>query len=179
MKKLLLGLVLALTINTTYAHTITQSCNYQGKVKFTCSDFSDHGHDWVKIHITGLWGNGTSDTLFKIAPSYAFDVYIPQPNPNVAVTVTFTNTNTSGVIIGETHTVVTNNCIVTALKFGYFNVFPYDNMHAKVELTVFDVENVTNININVLSEGKVRTIGVILPDNIKENKTYSLILKYR
>jgi hypothetical protein len=161
------------------AHDIKPLCWNDGRFKFACSDFADGGKDYVKIHISsGTWGNGTADTLFKIAPSFQFVVFVPQPDINTPITVTFTNTNVNGSAHGETHIVLTSNCNALPLKFGKIKAERLDEETVRVYVTVYNVENVKEILINISVDGRAyQTRATIIPDQGLSEKTYTATIK--
>lgn len=160
------------------AHEVVPAGCINGRLKYQCSDFMDNGKQYVKIHISsGTWGNGSSDTIFKIAPSYAFTVLVPYPLSGSQV-ITFTNTNQNGSANGEVHCVTGTPCHSLPLKFGKITVDRIDEKTAKVFVEVYDVSNVKQMNVNVSFLGRVYvTRAVILPDQGTEKKTYSATIK--
>lgn len=179
MKRFLFFTLSLLVASSIFAHTITPGCHANGRFKYTCSDFSNGSRQYVKIHInTGLWGNGTTDTIFNIHPSYAFEVYIPQATASLAVTVTFTNVNASGNNPGEIHTVTTTNCTSLPLTYGNFKVTKLPNNMARVTFTVYNVENISHINIQVSVDNKIYTTrAVVFPSEGMQEKQYSVDIK--
>lgn len=170
---------LMLLISTSgLCHEIIQAGCSGNRLKYVCDQFQDNGKQYVKVHISsGVWGNGKSDTIFKIAPSYSFTIFVPYPLSGSQV-ITFTNTNQNGSAVGEVHCITGTPCHSLPLKFGKIKVDRIDNETAKVTVEVFDVVNVKQIDIRASVFGRIYvTRAVILPDPGSDHKFYSATIK--
>lgn len=173
--------VLTLLLSTfIYAHDIQSTGCIQGRLKYHCSDFQDGGHQYVKVHISsGTWGNGSQDTIFKISPSYEFDINVPYPiSPDVFQTITFTNTNHNGNANGECHVAKGYPCQTMPLKYKSIKVTKQSDNTAKVSVTVFHVLNVSTMSIYISIDNQTYYLkGIIFPTDGTEEKTYDIIIK--
>lgn len=174
MKTILLS-ILMLIGSATYAHHVVQSCAGNGRIKMDATDFQDGGKTHVKVTLQNeVWGNGQSDTLFKIAPDYAFTIYVPMG----AGVVTFQNTNHNGSSNGETYVVNTISCTSLPLVFGKVTARKLSAGEGEVTFTVHSVENVSHVNVLVSLDGKSYKVkAVVFPSEGTESKTYSIKFK--
>jgi len=174
MKTIIAALMLLISTGA-LAHSTQVGCNVQGRVKIMCSDFADGTNNFVKVHISiGVFGNGTSDTIFQLPASNAFDIYVPQADPNLPVAVTFQNTDATGLIPGDIHIIQTGTCRSLGLKFGAINVLKMPRDRAYVTFEVYNVVNVKEIQVMVsVGSRKYEVKATIQPDQGEEKKTYA------
>jgi hypothetical protein len=176
MKTTILALLMAFSLGAN-AHEITNAGCSGGRVKLIGSDFQDGGKTWVKASLSyGTWGNGSADTLIKLDVDYSFCVFVPVGSS--AVVVTFKNTNHTGNANGETMTYAVVPCSTLPLKFGKISVVKAGDGTAKVNIPVYDVENVQRIEVRVSVDGKSYVVrGIVFPEQGKEQRNYSITIK--
>lgn len=64
--KTTIAAIMLLISSGAFAHEIQQAGCVGGRLKYVCSDMSDGGKNYIKVHISsGVWGTGSADTIFN------------------------------------------------------------------------------------------------------------------
>lgn len=184
MKTIITALALCFTISAS-AHHIENLCWSNNRFKIVGKEFPTTGKVRYRVYTDAAHTNLILDTTF--ASTATWNASVPQALSTQPVYIMAYYKNTNGAVSlsnpdwARNYSTSTDKCAsVLPLSWRKVDVDKISINEVKVSITVYDVSNVKAIDFQMRkigSEDGYKTVTVVLPANVQENRTYSAIIK--